>query len=101
MEILSCHRDKLHYQWQCKHDFSRDKYYECFCSVNFIVPMASENMIYFILFSFVLFLFPFLVDMATITKTRLFKYIENFSSKNLKFSDKKQTVIFFILLLKT
>ena len=35
-----------------------------------------------------------------ITKTRLFKYIENFSSKNLKFSDKK-TVIFFIFLLKT
>ena len=26
---------------------------------------------------------------ANITKTRLFKYIENFSSKNLKFSDKK------------
>ena len=24
-----------------------------------------------------------------ITKTRLFKYIENFTSKNLKFSDKK------------
>ena len=26
-----------------------------------------------------------------ITKTRLFKYIENFTSKNLKFSDKKKT----------
>ena len=34
-------------------------------------------------------------------ETRLFKYIENFSSKNLKFSDKKKTVIFFIFLLKT
>ena len=35
-----------------------------------------------------------------ITKTRLFKCIENFSSKNLKFSDKKK-LIFFIFLLKT
>ena len=35
-----------------------------------------------------------------ITKTRLFKYIENFTSKNRKFSDKK-TLIFFIFLLKT
>ena len=35
-----------------------------------------------------------------ITKTRLFKYIENFTSKNWKFSDRK-TLIFFILLLKT
>ena len=34
-----------------------------------------------------------------ITKTRLFKYIENFISKNWKFSDKK--LIFFIFLLKT
>ena len=29
-----------------------------------------------------------------ITKTRLFKYIENFTSKNWKFSDKKKTDIF-------
>ena len=36
----------------------------------------------------------------SIAKTRLFKYIENFTSKNLEFSDKK-TLIFFILLLKT
>ena len=35
-----------------------------------------------------------------ITKTRLFKYIENFTSKNWKFSDKK-TLTFFIFLLKT
>ena len=35
-----------------------------------------------------------------ITKTRLFKYIENFTSKNWKFSDKKN-LIFFIFLLKT
>ena len=27
-----------------------------------------------------------------ITKTRLFKYIENFTSKNLKFSDKKSDI---------
>ena len=31
-----------------------------------------------------------------ITKTLLFKYIENFSSKNCKFSDKKKTDIFHI-----
>ena len=35
-----------------------------------------------------------------ITKTRLFKYIENLISKNWKFSDKK-TPIFFLFLLKT
>ena len=35
-----------------------------------------------------------------ITKTRLFKYIENFTSENIKFSDKKNW-IFFIFLLKT
>ena len=35
-----------------------------------------------------------------ITKTRLFKYIENFTFKNWKFSDKK-TLIIFIILLKT
>ena len=29
-----------------------------------------------------------------ITKTRLFKYIENFTSKNIKFSDKKKSDIF-------
>ena len=32
----------------------------------------------------------------TITKTHLFKYKENFSSKNLKFSDKKNCDIFHI-----
>ena len=37
----------------------------------------------------------------SITKTRLFKYTENFTSKTLKFSDKKKTLIFFIFLLKT
>ena len=35
----------------------------------------------------------------TITKTRLFKYIENFTSKNWKFSDRKLWY-FFIFLLK-
>ena len=35
-----------------------------------------------------------------ITKTHPFKYIENFISKNWKFSDKNSD-IFFILLLKT
>ena len=40
------------------------------------------------------------VKMVFITKTRLFKYIENFTSKNWKFSDKK-TLIFFLFLLKT
>ena len=35
-----------------------------------------------------------------IMKTRLFKYIENFTSKNWKFSDKK-LLLFFIFLLKT
>ena len=33
--------------------------------------------------------------------TRLFKYIENFTSKNWKFSDKKNSDIFFWFLLKT
>ena len=37
----------------------------------------------------------------SITKTRLFKYIENFTFKNWKFSDKKISHIFFTLLLKT
>ena len=37
---------------------------------------------------------------AHITKTRLFKYIDNFTTKNLNFSDKK-SLIFFIFLLKT
>ena len=35
-----------------------------------------------------------------ITKTHLFKYRENFTSKNWKFSD-KNILIFFIFLLKT
>ena len=35
-----------------------------------------------------------------IRKTRLFKYIENFTSKNWKFSDKK-ILIYFLFLLKT
>ena len=38
---------------------------------------------------------------AYITKTCLLKYIENFTSKNWNFSDKKKTLIFFIFLLKT
>ena len=33
-----------------------------------------------------------------ITKTRLFKYIENFTFKNWKFSDKKNQIIFIFLL---
>ena len=37
----------------------------------------------------------------SITKTRLFKDIENFTFKNWKFSDKKKTLIFFVFLLKT
>ena len=40
------------------------------------------------------------VHCLCITKTRLFKYIENFTSKNWKFSDIK-TLIFFLFLLKT
>ena len=36
---------------------------------------------------------------STITKTRLFKYIENFTTKNWKFSDKKSDI--FQILLKT
>ena len=38
----------------------------------------------------------FLSDESRITKTRLFKYIENFISKNWKFSDKKNSDIFHI-----
>ena len=38
--------------------------------------------------------FPGYLHLYFITKTRLFKYIENFTSKNWKFSDKK-TLIFF------
>ena len=34
----------------------------------------------------------------TITKTRLFEYIENFSTKNLKFSDKNSDFVFIFLL---
>ena len=41
---------------------------------------------------------PYLL-LTFMTKTRLFKYIEDFISKNQKFSDKKLT--FFIFLLKT
>ena len=37
--------------------------------------------------------------MSYITKTRIFKYIENFTSKNWKFSDK--TTDTFLFLLKT
>ena len=48
-------------------------------------------------------------DTDRITKTRLFKYIESFTSKNWKFSEKKKKkkkqqkkkLIFFIFLLKT
>ena len=36
----------------------------------------------------------------SITKTCLFKYVQNFTSKNWKFSDKK-SLIFFLFLLKT
>ena len=44
--------------------------------------------------------YGFAYSIMPITKTHLFKYIENFTSKNRKFSDEK-TLIFFILLLKT
>ena len=37
-----------------------------------------------------------MTPLQNITKTRLFKYIENFISKNWKFSDKKNTDIFHI-----
>ena len=40
------------------------------------------------------------VSQCHITKTRLFKYIENLTSKNSKFSDKKN-LVFLIFLLKT
>ena len=36
-----------------------------------------------------------------ITKTRLFEYKENFTSKNRNFSEKKNLIFFFIFLLKT
>ena len=50
---------------------------------------ASENLCFLIM--------DFLnIPIYIITKTRLFKYIENFTSKNGKFSDKKKTPIFFI-----
>ena len=42
---------------------------------------------------------PSLIKYFFITKTRLFKYIENFTTKNWKFSDK--ILIFFKFLLKT
>ena len=41
------------------------------------------------------------LKLEDITKTRLFQYTENFTSKNWKCSDKKKTLIFFIFLLKT
>ena len=34
------------------------------------------------------------MSLDLITKTRLFKYIENFTSKNWKISDKKKNLIF-------
>ena len=40
------------------------------------------------------------ISSKLITKTRLFKYIDTFTSKNWKFSDTK-ILIFFICLLKT
>ena len=36
------------------------------------------------------------VHLLNITKTHIFKYIENFTSKNWKFSDKKNSDIFHI-----
>ena len=45
-------------------------------------------------------IWAFLFYFRTITKTRLFKYIENFTSKKGKFSDKKISD-FFMYLLKT
>ena len=41
------------------------------------------------------------IQLWHITKTRVFKYIETFTTKEGKFSDKKKNPIFFILLLKT
>ena len=40
--------------------------------------------------------FFFFLHFIIITKTRLFKYIENFTSKNWKFSDKKLWIFFYI-----
>ena len=47
--------------------------------------------------------FAGLVWLATdrITKARLFKYVENFTSKKIEIFQKKTSLIFFILLLKT
>ena len=39
---------------------------------------------------------PSLVLLSVITKTRLFTYIENFTTKNWKFSDKKKSGVFHI-----
>ena len=36
-----------------------------------------------------------------ITKTRLFKYVDNFTPKTRKFSDKNTLIFFFIFMLKT
>ena len=47
-----------------------------------------------------IFAIEILFNNIDITKTRLFKYIENFTIKKWKFSDKK-ILIFFIFLLKT
>ena len=40
-------------------------------------------------------------NLDLVTKTRLFKYIETFTSKKNKKNSDKKTLIFFILLLKT
>ena len=40
-------------------------------------------------------------QMPVISKTRLFQYIENFTIKNWKFSNKNSDSFFFIFLLKT
>ena len=42
----------------------------------------------------------YMIKIVSFMQTRLFKYIENFTSKNWNFSD-KESLIFFIFLLKT
>ena len=74
------------------------------CTKCMLAPWTDQTWVLMILKTQMLNLKPFFFSksmspMLHIMKTRLFKYIENFTSKNWKFSDKK--LIFFIFLLKT
>ena len=49
-------------------------------------------LLFFVSFFFFFFVVVVVVVLVFITKTRLFKYIENFTTKNLKFSDKNSDI---------